>query len=132
WAVIDSGIDATHYAVRDKTGTASRVRRCFDFTTIRDIVSLDHLDDTPGRRARVARLLEQKNSTRVLKTPLSATEAAAHLEQLAAGAEKGRAINWELVEQLLELDPVKSRPPTNHGTHVAGIIAADSRGARAA
>jgi serine protease AprX len=132
WAVIDSGIDATHYAFKDRTGTTSRVRRCFDFTTIRDIVSLDNLEDTPGRRARIARLLEQKNSTRVLKTPLTPTEAAAHLEQLAASAEKGRSINWELVEQLLELDPVKTRPPTNHGTHVAGILAADRTGARAA
>lgn len=132
WAVIDSGIDANHYAFRDRTGIRSRVTRSFDFTRIRDIVTLDNLEDTPGRQARITRLLDQKDSTRVLKSPLTPAAAAEKLSQLAAGAEEGRSINWELVEQLVELDPARSRPPTNHGTHVAGILAADKTAARAA
>src|SRR6185369_14360666 len=46
WAVIDSGVDATHYAfgstAADKSATSvqSRVKRSFDFTSIRDIVTL--------------------------------------------------------------------------------------------
>ena len=132
WAIIDSGIDATHYAFRDRTGKKSRVTRSFDFTRIRDIVTLDNLEDTEGRRDRVKRLLEQKaDSTRVLKTSLTPEKAAEKLAHLAAGAEEGRSINWELVEELVELNPA-SRPTTNHGTHVAGILAADRTGARAA
>ena len=59
WAVIDSGIDATHVALQQRDGKASRVKRTFDFTRIRDIVTLDNLMDTPGRRARVARLIDR-------------------------------------------------------------------------
>jgi len=49
WAVVDSGIDATHHAFRSTTidknakTVASRVKRSFDFTSIRDIVTLDNL-----------------------------------------------------------------------------------------
>ena len=56
WAVIDSGVDATHYAFRSTAidertkAMASRVKRSFDFTSIRDIVTLDNLD--PERRTK--------------------------------------------------------------------------------
>jgi hypothetical protein len=129
WAVIDSGIDATHDAFLDKKGQ-SRVERAFDFTQIRGIVTLDNLRDTPGRRDRIRRLVDQQSdSTRALKKPLNADEAISKVEQLAGGAKEGRPINWELVEQLVELDPNRSRPPTNHGTHVAGILGASKQGA---
>jgi subtilisin family serine protease len=50
---------------------------------------------------------------------------------LAEGAEQGRAINWHLVEQFVELNPAAASPPrTKHGTHVAGIIGASAEGAR--
>ena len=133
WAVIDSGIDATHLALRERDGKFSRVRRAFDFTRIRDIVTLDNLKDTRGRRARVARLVDRNTDPRrVLKTPLDEAQATAKIEHLAAGALDGRPINWELVEELVELDPAASKPLTNHGTHVAGILAADKRAAKAA
>jgi serine protease AprX len=129
WAVIDSGIDATHDAFLDKKGQP-RVERAFDFTRIREIVTLDNLRDTPGRRARISRLVDQQSDpTRALKKPLNEAEAIAKVEQLAGGAKEGRPINWELVEQLVELDPARSRPPTNHGTHVAGILGASKHGA---
>jgi hypothetical protein len=123
WAVIDSGIDASHPAFLDAKGAGSRVKRSFDFTTIREIVSLDNLRNEAKRRRRVAELL-----ARPLKTPPGAKQAEDWLKELAGGAQKGRAIDWEIVERLVEIDPAA---PTlsHHGTHVAGIIGADKKAA---
>jgi serine protease AprX len=123
WAIIDSGIDATHRAFLDKAGE-SRVARTFDFTRIRDIVSLDNLRASVRRDARIKDLLKAG-----LKQPLSAVDAALSLQKLAQGARDGRSINWELVEPFVEVDVAENRPRSNHGTHVAGIIGASRDGA---
>ena len=125
WAIIDSGIDATHHAFMDNKAPDSRIKRSFDFTTIREIVSLDNLRDAKKRKERIANLLLRK-----LKNPPTSNEAEEHLQELARNARKGRSIDWELVERLVEIDPTMSPPPSNHGTHVAGIIAADKGGAK--
>jgi len=134
WAVIDSGVDATHYAFRssrmdEKTKTVpSRVKRSFDFTGIREIVTLDNLDD--GRRKeRLHKLLNKK-----LKQVLSEADADRYLLDLAKGASEGRSTSWHVVEPFVELDTdaILNRPKTNHGTHVAGILAASREGARQA
>ncbi len=134
WAVIDSGVDARHYAFRGttkdaKTGTVtSRVKRSFDFTNIREIVTLDNLD--PERRdKRLATLLNKK-----LKKPPSTAKADEYLRLLAEGANEGRSTSWQLVEPFVELDTddILNRPKTNHGTHVAGILAASRKGAEEA
>ena len=46
-------------------------------------------------------------------------------------AKSGRSIHWELVEKFVEIDPDKpsSKPPSKHGTHVAGIIGASKQNA---
>jgi subtilisin family serine protease len=132
--VIDSGVDATHYAFRGtvadvKTGNvASRVKRSFDFTGIRDIVTLDNLDDDIRRNTR------EKLLKKHLKAPLSDAEADKYLLQLAEGAKAGRSTSWQLVEPFVELaiDHPGNRPRTNHGTHVAGILAASRKGAEVA
>jgi serine protease AprX len=118
WAVIDSGIDATHPAFAGPNKTC-RIRKSFDFTTIREIVSLDNSTNPEKRRIRIDALL-----SRALKTPLTKEKAAKDLQKLADGARQGRSINWELVEPLVEIDPAKCEPATNHGTHVAGILGA--------
>jgi serine protease AprX len=117
WAVIDSGIEASHPAFRGPKGQ-SRIRRSFDFTRIREIVSLDNSFNEEKRRARIKGLIE-----RGLKSPLSEEEAQDHLRKLAIGARENRSINWELVAPLVEIDS-RTPPPSNHGTHVAGIIGA--------
>src|SRR5215204_2699383 len=48
WAVVDSGIDATHPAFRDADGR-TRVVKSYDFSGIREIVSLDNLDAARAR-----------------------------------------------------------------------------------
>jgi hypothetical protein len=139
WAVIDSGIDANHYAFRDRKGQKSRVKKAFDFTRIRDIVTLDNLTPSPRREARVDRIFSpgaggaaDPANAATLRAKLTRQDVARHLEELATAADEGRPINWQIVEQLVELKPGASPPATNHGTHVAGILAASVQGARAA
>jgi hypothetical protein len=124
WAVVDSGIDASHQAFLDKEGTAARIKRSFDFTVIRKIVSLDNLRNPEKRKKRVDELLGRK-----LKTALDEAQADQYLQKLAQDAKERRSIDWEVVERLVEIDPAKNPPPSNHGTHVAGILAASKDGA---
>jgi hypothetical protein len=125
WAVIDSGIDANHPAFLEKTGKSSRIRKSFDFTRIRDIVSLDNLRESPRKTERIRKLSLLK-----LKNPLDEHEVADRLKTFAQAASDGGSINWELVEPMVELDPAESAPPTNHGTHVAGIVGASKAAAK--
>jgi serine protease AprX len=125
WAVIDSGIDGSHPAFAK--GAGHRIRKSFDFSKFRTIVSLSNSDEGT-RRDNVDKLLateglklkQTQNLTKVRK------EADKALKQLAEDAKSGRAagaIHWELVERLVEIEPTTT-PPTSHGTHVAGIIGA--------
>jgi serine protease AprX len=115
WAVIDSGIDGSHPAFFDAQGK-SRVRRSFDFTRIRDIVSA--VRKSPQR---IAELLHDN----LLRKP-GRKEAAERLDELAQEAREGRSIDWDLVEPFVEIRP-ETPPRTDHGTHVAGIIGASKR-----
>jgi serine protease AprX len=116
WAVVDSGIDAGHPAFKPE-GKPSRVVQSFDFTNIRDIVSLDNLDpEAPGFRPRLERLVEGR--------ALNADDAARALQALAQDADNDRPINWGLVQPFLTAIPTAALE-SGHGTHVAGIIGAN-------
>ena len=105
----------------------SRVERVLDFTRIRDIVSLNNLRPSAERERRVRELRNTK-----LKTPVEEKDAVNLLVALAQGAKSGRTVNWELVKPLIELTHERNDPlPTNHGTHVAGIIGASAEAAKA-
>ncbi len=125
WAVIDSGIDANHRAFLAGDRRTTRIRRSFDFTTIRGILSLGNLNDDK-RKERVSELLKRQLVHRPERKA-----ADRDLRELAEGAGSGKPLNWEIVERLVEIDPKKSLPPANHGTHVAGILGASRSGARA-
>lgn len=116
WAVLDSGIQGDHPAFRisDKD---SRVKQSFDFQNIRKIVSLDN--HRPAmRERRVDDLLKAP-----LKNPPTREDALKLLERLGDDARNRRSIHWDLVQQLIEIDPTHP-PSSDHGTHVAGIIGA--------
>lgn len=119
WAVIDSGIDGTHPAFRDRKGN-SRVLQHFDFTQFRRIVSLGNARDSI-RRENLKRLGENRS-----KLPDSAD---AILKELGYDAKEGRRIDWLKVERLITLDAA-DMPRNEHGTHVAGIIGASRKAQR--
>ena len=118
WAVLDSGIDGRHPVFSDSKGK-SRIIKSFDFSNIREIVSLDNDNpDTDEFKIRLKNLLKAP-----LKNSVSAKMATQNLLELAKDAANDRPIHWELVEPLIEIDP-KTKPRGGHGTHVAGIIGA--------
>lgn len=117
WAVLDSGIDAKHPVFKDRNGKSCRVTRSLDFSTIRQIISLDNLRaETLNERADM--LLK-----RPLLHPPEPAKAREYLATLAQDARRGRSMQWELVERFVEILP-DTPPNGSHGTHVAGIIGA--------
>ena len=109
WAVIDSGVDATHpaFSRRGADGALtgeSRVKATYDFTRLRTILAGTDADrDTLGGQAD-----EQR---REIETRLRS----------------GRAIDWALLDDQLRVDASdpEHAPKHEHGTHVAGILGAD-------
>lgn len=119
WAVIDAGIRGDHPTFLAEGG--SRVRAAFDFSRIRKIVSLDNLRPA-NRDSRISELLTGDLADRPEKK-----KARELLEQLADDARARRPIHWDLVRPFVEIRP-ETRPASDHGTHVAGIIGASRNG----
>ena len=117
WAVLDSGIDGSHPVFTGRDGK-SRIIKAFDFSNIRQIVSLDNLEEST-RESRLTELLVGHKGFRK-------AEANKDLLRLAEDADNDRPINWELVEKFITIDPATTKPKSGHGTHVAGIIGAYS------
>ena len=125
WAVIDSGIDATHPAFAS-AGTAklpggqaatSRVIETWDFSYLRDVLTGQKVSDLPRRLDALA----QVNLSNHQKISL----ADAYIE-LVTRISRSQQIDWEQLKPFLRIDHAAYVPPTDpHGTHVAGILAAD-------
>jgi serine protease AprX len=127
WAVLDTGIDAKHPAFKraaragqaDKSGGAggagadeiqSRVVKTYDFLRIKALLDPDAdaaIDPSAGDAATLQ--------------PVRA--------ELRRSLLTGRAVDWGLLEPLLRIShaPALYKPPAfeSHGTHVAGILAAN-------
>jgi serine protease AprX len=129
WAVIDSGVDAMHPAfVRrrdvpeaeaDAASKAdyrdirrSRVVATYDFTRLRDLQARS-LEPTP-RVGRPPKPPYPKGREQDYK-------------DLVRSLQRGRMVDWGLLEPLLRMphDGDYRAPEHEHGTHVAGILAAD-------
>jgi subtilisin family serine protease len=135
FAVIDGGIDATHPAFLKRTDPEfeersksafteadlqrwSRVVATYDFTILRDIVcSEGDLQFVPEANRDVIRKLVTSPDPEVQKA----------LEHVRIRNENARDLDWQIVVPLIRVrhDANYVRPGSDHGTHVAGILAAD-------
>src|SRR5688572_6265758 len=128
WAIIDSGIDATHpaFRARDNAGKAekdkfkTRVTATYDFTLIRYLLRSQQTPEDEAELAKRPRL--ERAVKRMQKDPALA-------KQLRQSLQSGREIDWELLRPLIEVPHNDDYvvPRHSHGTHVAGIVAADWR-----
>jgi hypothetical protein len=144
WAIIDSGVDATHPAFRKPAkppgedparakgrkqaggrskrdlpfaGYESRVRATYDFAQIHLLLD----PDTNELPERLERLKKRK--------PKLADRIAEQIGTLNEALANGRSLDWGLIAPLLKIEHdagyAADVPRHDHGTHVAGILAAN-------
>jgi subtilisin family serine protease len=159
WAILDSGIDATHPAFRKREALTdvnkdppfgpprraggapqnnTRVVATYDFTRVRPLLSPDmehavdvvipglkrNLDAAGNADERDRWQRELKRWEQLAADPrMLGTEA----KRLRTGLKSGRAIDWSLLDHLLGIphDANYEAPVHDHGTHVAGVLAAN-------
>lgn len=130
WAVLDSGIDATHRAFRrrDEDGKQyeswwdgakktqrTRIVETYDFTRLRSL--LDPEAGAPRDNSGAIRFTAEDRRRRK------------ELLDLRKQVEEGRMLDWDRLAELIRVPVAPGYPPPRnpHGTHVAGILAADWR-----
>jgi serine protease AprX len=143
WAIIDSGIVASHPAfldhdARDNRGRRiepppSRIKATLDFTCIERIRNFDltaYPEGSPERSNAIDGVVaELSNLPGRSFNPNFAAEAKQRLEAIARQLEARIPPDWNLIEPLITLgnEDDGSRLVSDHGTHVAGILGADWR-----
>lgn len=136
WAIIDSGIAATHPAFYDHAGrrrlkdgerVPSRVRGTYDFTMISRIRNFDLVE---GGEKAIDKLVGELDALPVVRKrdpPFKETARTA-LTQIVGQLALGLRPDWRLIEPLIALEPDDGLMlGSDHGTHVAGTLGGDWR-----
>ena len=122
WAVVDSGVDAAHPGFGgDKDVADSRIVKTFDFTRLKDLLYTAAADrDHESAAALEAQIRKDAGLDEGQWNGLK--------QDLQLRLASGRFFEWDLLERILRIEHTADayRPPENqHGTHVAGILAAN-------
>lgn len=124
WAVMDSGIDRRHPAFRKRDvtpttadPTPSRVIETYDFSYLREMLTTVTPSDLP----------EHVRQAVVGSSAASGHEELTLRRELAIRIRRAKLIDWEALRPFLRVahDATYAPPIDTHGTHVAGILAAD-------
>ncbi|HEX5719900.1 MAG TPA: S8 family peptidase [Thermoanaerobaculia bacterium] len=143
WAIIDSGIATTHPAfldhdARDRRGRPidpppTRIRATLDFTRIERIKNFDLISFPEGSAERSAAIADVVTDLENLPgrafDPNFRDQATRNIESIARQLEQRLPPDWNLIEPLIRLGDQDDGAQliSDHGTHVAGILAADWR-----
>lgn len=146
WAVMDSGIDATHDAFRKKdpkTGTPypaafgptpdresnfTRIIATYDFTKFRDVMASIH--EKENLKMNTVDMSETLKGTEKGQL-LQEEKRSEYIQDISKALKSGRLFDWSLIAPLLRIPhsfPGYEVPRHPHGTHVAGIIGACDEG----
>lgn len=147
WAILDSGIDASHPAFlktdpatgnkfeqplgdkKDPASNHTRIVATYDFTRFRDLLA-DINDGKSANRKKLIRFLSS-NTSSASDEPLDDLEIDGFIGEIEQDLRHGRMLDWTIVAPLLRIphNNKEYKPPTHpHGTHVAGILGADMTG----
>lgn len=123
WAIVDSGVDASHDAFIDRAFSGerrSRIVATYDFSDLREILTAETPEELP-RRVRA-----QMRAERIVGGVGQERLATMH-DELIDRVRRSRQVDWELLRPFVQVtsDEERRSPPDPHGTHVAGILAAD-------
>lgn len=143
WAIIDSGIATTHpafldHGATDRRGqpivpTPKRIRATYDFTRIERIRNFDLASAPEGSAERTQQITnvasELQNLPGRTTTPDFLPSAIQNLTIIARQLERRIPPDWSLIDPLIRFgdDDDGSQLVSDHGTHVAGILAGDWR-----
>jgi subtilisin family serine protease len=139
WAVIDSGIDATHPAFRNRNSKGifetlpksgdwtnkTRIKATYDFRKMRKILAAinDSLDATSAEEmpAEIKKIL----SNLFPASTIDEMSFDQRVKTLQDALNYGYYINWDVLKPVLLIkhDQNYEAPRHEHGTHVAGILA---------
>ena len=127
WAVVDTGIDATHPAFNNPPSNEPFDRPCrvlatLDFTRLRDLLAeefdVDEVLKTFAKGANVDPGAQAARKNQLLTT----------IDSIRRRNVNGRELDWSLLEPIIRRDPGDKDTPVPadpHGTHVAGILGGD-------
>jgi subtilisin family serine protease len=147
WAILDSGIDASHVAFlktdpvtqkkfenplgakNDPESNHTRIVATYDFSRFRELL-VEINDSKSASRKKLLNFL-LKNTGNMQDETLDELQIESFITEIEKDLKLGRMLDWTIVAPLLRIphNEKEYRPPVHpHGTHVAGILGADMAG----